>query len=54
MYARKLAETTGGFVTLLPTEGSSQYLPYTGEDAVCADYLEALLRGQENARAQLC
>jgi 2-phosphosulfolactate phosphatase len=48
-YARRLAETTGGLVTLLPTEGSSQHLPYVGEDAVCADYLEALLREQENA-----
>ena len=52
-YARKLAETTGGLVTLLPTEGSSQRLPYIGEDAVCADYLEALLRDQEDARALL-
>ena len=52
-YARKLAETTGGLVTLLPTEGSSQHLPYVGEDTVCADYLEALLREQENASALL-
>ena len=51
--ARKLAETIGGLLTLLPTEGSSQHLPCTGEDTVCADYLEALLREQENARAQL-
>lgn len=50
MYARKLAETTGGLVTLLPTD---QRLPYIGEDTVCADYLEALLSGQENARGQL-
>ena len=52
-YARKLAETTGGLVTLLPTEGSSQYLQHLGEDSVCADYLEALLREQENASALL-
>jgi 2-phosphosulfolactate phosphatase len=52
-YARKLAETTGGLVTLLPTEGSSQYLQHMGEDSVCADYLEALLREQENASALL-
>jgi 2-phosphosulfolactate phosphatase len=51
--ARKLAETTGGLVTLLLTEGYSQQKPFSGEDAVCADYLEALLLGQENARAQL-
>lgn len=48
-YARELADTTGGLVTLLPTEGSSQHLQYVGEDAVCADYLEALLREQDNA-----
>ena len=52
-YARKLAETTGGLVTLLPTEGSGPNLPYVGEDSVCADYLEALLREQENAQALL-
>jgi 2-phosphosulfolactate phosphatase len=52
-YARKLAGTTGGLVTLLPTEGSSQYLQHLGEDSVCADYLEALLREQENASALL-
>lgn len=52
-YASKLAETTVGVVTLLPTEGSSQYLQHLGEDSVCADYLEALLREQENARTQL-
>ncbi len=51
--ARKLAEKTGGLVTLLPTEGSSQHLPYTGEDSICADYLEALLREQDNALALL-
>ncbi len=52
-YARKLADTTGGLVTLLPTEGSSQHLPFVGEDTICADYLEALLREQENAPALL-
>ena len=52
-YARRLAGTTGGLVTLLPTEGSSQHLPYVGEDTICADYLEALLREQENAPALL-
>jgi 2-phosphosulfolactate phosphatase len=53
IHARELAETTGGLVTLLPTEGSSLYLPYPGEDTVCADYLEALLRKEENAAALL-
>jgi 2-phosphosulfolactate phosphatase len=49
IYARKLADTTGGLVTLLPTEGSSQYLQHLGEDSVCAVYIEALLREQKNA-----
>ena len=53
VYARTLAETTGGLVTLLPTEGSSQYLQHLGEDTICADYLETLLREQENASALL-
>ncbi len=51
-YARELASTVGGIVTLLPTEGSSQQKPFSGEDAVCADYLEALLcRAGERAGA---
>ena len=49
-YARKLAASMGGLVTLLPTD---QRLPSPGEDIICADYLEALLREQENASAQL-
>lgn len=52
-YACKLAGTTSGLVTLLPTEGSSQHLQQLGEDSVCADYLEALLREQENASTLL-
>ena len=54
-YARTLADTTGGLVTLLPTEeGLPSSLRYrAGEDTVCADYLEALLRDQENASTQL-
>jgi 2-phosphosulfolactate phosphatase len=52
-YARHLAETTGGLITLLPTEGHSKQLPYTGEDSICADYLEALLCEQDDAPALL-
>lgn len=52
-YARKLAETTGGLVTLLPTQVPGQGHQDVDEDTVCADYLEALLRGQENASALL-
>jgi len=45
-YARELAATTAGLVTLMPTEGRDYG---AGEDAVCADYLEALLQEQDNA-----
>jgi 2-phosphosulfolactate phosphatase len=50
-YARVLAESTGGMVTLHPTEGGDNGEP--GEDQVCADYIEALLRGREDARERL-
>ena len=53
VYARELAGASEGLVTLLPTEGTSQHLQHLGEDSVCADYLEALLRGQDNASALL-
>lgn len=49
-YARKLADSMGGLVTLLPTD---QRLPSIGEDSICADYLEALLCEQDDASAQL-
>jgi 2-phosphosulfolactate phosphatase len=51
-YARMLAEPTGGIVTLHPTGGGLDNSE-PGEDQVCADYLEALLRGQEDAREKL-
>jgi 2-phosphosulfolactate phosphatase len=50
-YARVLAESTGGIVTLHPTGGLDNGEP--GEDQVCANYLEALLRGREDARELL-
>lgn len=49
-YARELAATTAGLVTLMPTEGRDYG---AGEDAICADYLEALLQEQDNASALL-
>ncbi len=52
-YAHQLAEETDGVVTLLPTEQPEHPYNRLGEDAVCADYLEALLRDQENASTQL-
>ncbi len=41
-YARQLAETTGGLITLMPTEPADG-MERRGEDDLCADYLEALL-----------
>jgi 2-phosphosulfolactate phosphatase len=50
IYARNLAETTGGLITLLPTFYKSDEL---SEDSVCADYLEALLKEQDDAKIAL-
>lgn len=52
-YARRLAETTEGLVTLLPTQIPGEGHQDIAEDVICANYLEALLREQENARALL-
>lgn len=49
-YAQKLAETTGGLITLFPTFYKSEEL---SEDSVCADYLEDLLNGQDDAQISL-
>src|SRR5207244_3880579 len=43
--ARNLADTTGGLITLLPTFYKSNMV---SEDSVCADYVEALLYGQDD------
>lgn len=51
-YARVLAESAGGIVTLHPTGGGLDN-GEPGEDQVCADYVEALLSGQEDARESL-
>jgi 2-phosphosulfolactate phosphatase len=51
-YARVLAESTGGIVTLHPTDGGLDN-GEPGEDQICADYIEALLRGREDARELL-
>jgi 2-phosphosulfolactate phosphatase len=48
LLALKLADTTGGIVTLLPTE-NIDLTDELGEDNICADYVEALLRGHTNA-----
>ncbi len=52
IYARVLAESTEGIVTLHPTEGGLDN-GEPGEDQVCADYIEALLRGREDAQELL-
>jgi len=52
LYAFKLADATEGIVTLLPTE-SNDLTDELGEDNICADYVEALLRGYANASATL-
>ena len=51
-YARVLAESTGGIVTLHPTQGGLDN-GEPGEDQVCANYLEALIKGQEDAHELL-
>jgi 2-phosphosulfolactate phosphatase len=47
-YARSLALSSGGVITLLPT-GSAEDFVYGSEDTVCADYIEALLRERDDA-----
>lgn len=47
LYARKLAESAEGLVTLFPTAAFED--SYRDEDDVCADYLEALLQGRDDA-----
>jgi 2-phosphosulfolactate phosphatase len=46
IYARTLANTTEGLITLLPTYYNSHEV---NEDSVCADYLQALLKQQDDA-----
>lgn len=48
-YARQLAETTDGIITLLPTESGDGMESYRREDDLCADYLEALLLQRDDA-----
>jgi 2-phosphosulfolactate phosphatase len=48
--ARDLADATGGLITLLPTFYKSNVV---SEDSVCADYLEALLYGHDDASISL-
>jgi 2-phosphosulfolactate phosphatase len=50
MYARHLADSTGRLITLLPTYYNSDEM---SEDSVCADYLEALLTEQDDAKILL-
>jgi 2-phosphosulfolactate phosphatase len=50
LYAQKLAHTTRELITLFPTFYKSDEV---SEDSVCADYLEALLYGQDAASISL-
>jgi 2-phosphosulfolactate phosphatase len=50
-YARTLADSVGGVITLLPT-AHIEWLKRT-EDDVCADYVEALLFQQDGAQGVL-
>ena len=51
-YARVLAESTGGIVTLHPTGGGPGNRELE-EDGICADYVEALLHERAGAREML-
>jgi 2-phosphosulfolactate phosphatase len=46
-YARKLADATGGLVTLLPTYSKKSDI--VSEDSICADYLESLLKDRQDS-----
>ncbi|HEY7358550.1 MAG TPA: 2-phosphosulfolactate phosphatase [Ktedonobacterales bacterium] len=48
-YARRLAATTDGLITLMPTETVSTDGTQPIEDSLCADYLEALLTERADA-----
>lgn len=52
-YARHLAATGDGLITLLPTETSSSTGIQPIEDHICADYLEALLGEHDDAQQVL-
>lgn len=47
-YARSLAASTGGNITLVPTGATSDFT-FGNEDELCADYVEALLRERADA-----
>jgi 2-phosphosulfolactate phosphatase len=47
IYARTLAASADGVITLLPT-GSAEDFAYGNEDTLCADYIEALLLGRDD------
>lgn len=51
-YARSLAQSTQGIITLLPTGTSSDFV-YGDEDRLCADYVEALIQGRDDTQELL-
>ncbi len=46
-YAQTLAASSEGIITLLPTSSTADFA-YGTEDTLCADYIEALLRGRDD------
>lgn len=54
-YAQELASKADGLITLLPTEEGlpPELWQRAGEDTLCADYLDQLLRGEANASTML-
>jgi 2-phosphosulfolactate phosphatase len=52
IYARKLATTSEGIISLFPTAYIEEIAP-PNEDTICADYLEALLLGRDDAATVL-
>lgn len=49
----EMARTAQNVVTLLPTGTKEGHDDQPNEDVICADYLQALLEGQERAREEL-
>lgn len=51
-YARSLAQSAQSVITLLPTGAATDFV-YGDEDGLCADYVEALLQGRDDAQELL-
>lgn len=51
-YARKLADASEGIISLFPTAHIDEIAP-PNEDTICADYIETLLMGRDDAATVL-